>query len=122
MLAYKCVGWWLNEALNSQLLHAAAFRNFLRVTGTKMLLRCILLLRQQSERYISHTSPRRSVAQSGSASGLGPEGREFESLHSDHRRFKTGFIAGWRSVAQSGSASGLGPEGREFESLHSDHF
>ena len=24
-----------------------------------------------------------SVAQSGSASGLGPEGREFESLHSD---------------------------------------
>lgn len=26
----------------------------------------------------------RSVAQSGSASGLGPEGREFESLHSDH--------------------------------------
>ena len=27
---------------------------------------------------------RRSVAQPGSASGLGPEGREFESLHSDH--------------------------------------
>ena len=27
----------------------------------------------------------RSVAQSGSASGLGPEGREFESLHSDQR-------------------------------------
>jgi hypothetical protein len=26
----------------------------------------------------------RSVAQPGSASGLGPEGREFESLHSDH--------------------------------------
>ena len=26
----------------------------------------------------------RSVAQSGSASGLGPEGREFESLRSDH--------------------------------------
>ena len=28
--------------------------------------------------------PCRSVAQPGSASGLGPEGREFESLHSDH--------------------------------------
>ena len=26
----------------------------------------------------------RSVAQSGSASALGAEGREFESLHSDH--------------------------------------
>jgi hypothetical protein len=26
-----------------------------------------------------------SVAQSGSASGLGPEGREFESLHSDQK-------------------------------------
>src|SRR3546814_7519676 len=26
----------------------------------------------------------RSVAQPGSASGLGPEGREFDSLHSDH--------------------------------------
>jgi hypothetical protein len=26
----------------------------------------------------------RGVAQSGSASGLGPEGREFESLHPDH--------------------------------------
>ena len=29
-------------------------------------------------------STSRGVAQSGSASGLGPEGREFESLHSDH--------------------------------------
>ena len=26
------------------------------------------------------------VAQPGSASGLGPEGREFESLHRDHER------------------------------------
>ena len=26
-----------------------------------------------------------SIAQSGSASGLGPEGREFESLYSDQR-------------------------------------
>ena len=32
------------------------------------------------DKYISS----RSVAQPGSASGLGPEGREFESLHSDH--------------------------------------
>ena len=31
---------------------------------------------------------RRSVAQPGSASGLGPEGREFESLHSDHFSLK----------------------------------
>ena len=29
----------------------------------------------------------RSVAQPGSASGLGPEGREFESLHSDQLHF-----------------------------------
>jgi hypothetical protein len=29
-------------------------------------------------------TPRRSVAQSGSASGLGPEGRKFESCRSDH--------------------------------------
>ena len=28
---------------------------------------------------------RRSVAQPGSASGLGPEGRRFESCHSDHQ-------------------------------------
>ena len=28
--------------------------------------------------------PRRSIAQSGSASGLGPEGRGFESFCSDH--------------------------------------
>ena len=27
----------------------------------------------------------RSVAQPGSASGLGPEGRRFESCHSDHQ-------------------------------------
>ena len=31
---------------------------------------------------------RRSVAQPGSASGLGPEGRGFESLHSDHTIFQ----------------------------------
>jgi hypothetical protein len=34
--------------------------------------------------YLAHQRGIRSVAQSGSASGLGPEGREFESLHSDH--------------------------------------
>ena len=32
----------------------------------------------------SGTTNSPSLAQSGSASGLGPEGREFESLHSDH--------------------------------------
>ena len=31
---------------------------------------------------------KRSVAQLGSASGLGPEGRGFESLHSDHFLFE----------------------------------
>ena len=30
----------------------------------------------------------RGVAQSGSASGLGPEGREFESLRPDHCEIK----------------------------------
>ena len=30
----------------------------------------------------------RGVAQSGSASGLGPEGRGFESLHPDHKETK----------------------------------
>ena len=34
--------------------------------------------------YYIYTICCRSVAQPGSASGLGPEGREFESLHSDH--------------------------------------
>ena len=33
----------------------------------------------------------RSVAQPGSASGLGPEGREFESLHSDHFFFERSY-------------------------------
>ncbi len=33
---------------------------------------------------LSYAPQRRSVAQFGSASGLGPEGRGFESLHSDH--------------------------------------
>ena len=35
----------------------------------------------------------RSVAQPGSASGLGPEGREFESLHSDHPSLIIGNLA-----------------------------
>ena len=35
--------------------------------------------------YLRAIDGSRSVAQPGSASGLGPEGREFESLHSDHR-------------------------------------
>ena len=36
----------------------------------------------------------RSVAQFGSASGLGPEGRRFESYHSDHLFYEslTGFF------------------------------
>ena len=38
--------------------------------------------------YVGVNKRSRSVAQPGSASGLGPEGREFESLHSDHFPFK----------------------------------
>ena len=34
----------------------------------------------------------RSVAQPGSASGLGPEGRRFKSCHSDHRFMKKAII------------------------------
>ena len=34
--------------------------------------------------YNTYNFTSRSVAQSGSASGLGPEGREFESRRSDH--------------------------------------
>ena len=40
-----------------------------------------------------YNNPRRSVAQPGSASGLGPEGREFESLHSDHPPLIIGNLA-----------------------------
>ena len=34
---------------------------------------------------VGYNAQLRSIAQSGSASGLGPEGREFESLCSDHQ-------------------------------------
>ena len=40
-----------------------------------------------------YNNPCRSVAQPGSASGLGPEGREFESLHSDHPPLIIGNLA-----------------------------
>ena len=52
----------------------------------------------------------REVAQLGSAPGLGPGGRRFESCLPDQN--------GW--VAQLARASGSYPEGREFES-HSSH-
>ena len=55
----------------------------------------------------------RSVAQSGSASGLGPEGRRFESFRPDHLQMV--------SVAQLVRASDCGPEGRGFDSHHSPH-
>ena len=48
---------------------------------------------------------RRSVAQPGSASGLGPEGREFESLHSDH--FHRGLCSGVRLRAEGNMGTGL---------------
>ena len=53
----------------------------------------------------------RGVAQFGSVSGLGPEGRKFESFHPDHYLMV--------SVAQSVRASDCGPEGRGFNSHHS---
>ncbi len=37
-----------------------------------------------SGRIVASDRFRRGVAQPGSASGLGPEGREFESLRPDH--------------------------------------
>ena len=41
----------------------------------------------------------RSVAQSGSVSGLGPEGRKFESCHSDQKPIKMkGKVAGTKPV------------------------
>ena len=41
----------------------------------------------------------RSVAQSGSVSGLGPEGRKFESCHSDQKTIKMkGKVAGTKPV------------------------
>ena len=70
----------------------------------------------------------RGVAQSGSAPGLGPGGRRFESCRPDFFPIATtGFSAEkleykqhQRGVAQSGSAPGLGPGGRRFESCRPD--
>ena len=81
-----------------------------------------------------------SVAQLGSASGLGPEGRRFESCHSDSRQREpvekqvcatvvpvsraaassTRFRPGVRGVAQYGSAPRSGRGGRWFKSSHPD--
>ena len=44
----------------------------------------------------------RSVAQPGSASGLGPEGRRFESCHSDHFMKKAKIYIPNKSPMQSG--------------------
>ena len=71
----------------------------------------------------------RGVAQSGSASALGAEGRGFESLRPDQIsdiehlvaiNFHATVIGGHRSVAQPGSAHAWGAWGREFESHRSD--
>ena len=59
----------------------------------------------------------RWLAQPGSASGLGPEGRRFEPCITDHLKFVR--LVRW--LAQPGSASGLGPEGRRFEPCITDH-
>ena len=73
----------------------------------------------------------------GSASGLGPGGRRFESCHPDSLKLAsvflidglcTCFFANFFSLAffrysgcsAVGSASGLGPGGRRFESCHPD--
>ena len=56
----------------------------------------------------------RSVAQPGSAPGLGPGGRRFEPSHSDHFELV--------GIAQLVRASGCGSEGRRFDSGYLPHF
>ena len=58
------------------------------------------------------TSLHRDVAQLGSASGLGPEGRRFESCHPDS------YI--WE-FSSAGRASALQAEGHRFEPCNSHH-
>ena len=55
----------------------------------------------------------RGVAQFGSALGLGPWGRGFESLHLDQ------YMVG---IAQLVRAPGGGPGGRAFEAHYSPHY
>ena len=55
----------------------------------------------------------RNIAQSGSASAWGAEGRRFKSGYSDQ-------IKKYRSIAQFGSAPALEAGGRGFKSLCSD--
>ena len=55
----------------------------------------------------------RDVAQLGSAPGLGPGGRRFESCHPDHFIILN-YLAG--GLAQLARALGSYPSGREFES------
>jgi hypothetical protein len=69
----------------------------------------------------------RGIAQSGSASRLGREGRRFESCCPDQfgrRYFSSSCLwqKFYRGIAQSGSASRLGREGRRFESCCPDQF
>ena len=64
-----------------------------------------------------HTKFCRGVAQSGSAPGLGPGGRRFESSRPDHLFFKP--VVG---IAQLVRASGCGSEGRRFEPGYLPHF
>ena len=52
--------------------------------------------------YCNSTSDR-SVAQPGSASGLGPEGRRFESCHSDHIMKKAKIYIPNKNPMQSGT-------------------
>ena len=52
------------------------------------------------------------VAQSGSAFGLGPKGREFKSLHPDQ------YISGCAEVGESGWSPKPMRKLIEFESLH----
>ncbi len=58
----------------------------------------------------------RDVAQLGSAPGLGPGGRRFESCHPDH------FIIKHGELAQLARVLGSYPIGREFESHTRYHF
>ena len=64
-----------------------------------------ILCQQRSGIHVFSSIVKPSVAQSGSASALGAEGREFESLHSDH----------YWGISSSGRAIALQAIGDRFE-------
>ena len=58
----------------------------------------------------------RSIAQPGSAPGLGPGGRRFESCHPDHLFYFKSCNTKNGGLAQLARALGSYPEGHQFES------